>query len=638
MKWIGQHIYDLVSRFRDDVYLEDLTTTRETNVLVVDSTGKVSKSTTLADDLESDVEASIDTLPYLTSFGSAGFTTNIVAGDLTMYNAVNDGNPTLSIGSSATNRFEISVPYNSETQTLCDVDFKTYTTSGTTNDGRFSFFVDEVVKVSINDTSLGTYGTFWANAAGAYISTQNTTASSATEGGNLKLIANDGAAMADDHRLGVIEFRGAEDGSNTLSIGARIQAICRDAWDGSNNDADLEFYTTDGTTESKVLTLDADKLATFTGAVTASGQVSSTTTGHFVATNTTTSSATQGGSLTLISNDGATLADDHRLGGVYFRAAQTDGTLITGASIQAFADALWANDENGSRLEFYVTDGDSSHELALTLDSDLLATFAGAVTVTGALTGTLATASQPNVTGVGTITTGVWNGTAIAAAYMATGTTSAQGALELATTAEADSGTDTARAVTPEGLKSHVDARYSNSIIPFTGQAVMVSSGNWVLPGKGGISNHTWNKDIGVNTETNGTTEAAIPKQWAQAGVRVPFACIVDGISCIIQNTNGNRQATVGLFFARAADGTTAVDWGSGDDTEPILQIHADANNESGSYTTRPSHAEVTGSDIAMAAGDVFYPAIKLTGETGGSGATDGIYATFNVHIKTLLV
>ena len=51
MKWIGQHIYDLISRFRDDVYLEDLTTTTETNVLVVDSNGLVSKSTTLADDI-----------------------------------------------------------------------------------------------------------------------------------------------------------------------------------------------------------------------------------------------------------------------------------------------------------------------------------------------------------------------------------------------------------------------------------------------------------------------------------------------------------------------------------------------------------------------------------------------------------
>ena len=43
MKWIGQHIYDLVSRFRNDVYLEDISTSTETDMLVVDSEGKVGK-------------------------------------------------------------------------------------------------------------------------------------------------------------------------------------------------------------------------------------------------------------------------------------------------------------------------------------------------------------------------------------------------------------------------------------------------------------------------------------------------------------------------------------------------------------------------------------------------------------------
>jgi len=138
MKWIGQHIYDLVSRFRDSVYLEDLTTTTETNVLVVDSNGLVSKSTTLADDLESSIEDNIDTLPNLTSFGAAGATTNIVAGDLTMYNTVNGGNPTISLGSAEEDRLEIKSVYNSGAQTLCDIDFTTYTSSDTAHDGRYN--------------------------------------------------------------------------------------------------------------------------------------------------------------------------------------------------------------------------------------------------------------------------------------------------------------------------------------------------------------------------------------------------------------------------------------------------------------------------------------------------------------------
>ena len=45
MKWVGQHIYNLISRFRDDVYLERLSTTNEKSVLVVDSDGKISKNT-----------------------------------------------------------------------------------------------------------------------------------------------------------------------------------------------------------------------------------------------------------------------------------------------------------------------------------------------------------------------------------------------------------------------------------------------------------------------------------------------------------------------------------------------------------------------------------------------------------------
>tara|TARA_R100001369_G_scaffold78441_1_gene108089 strand:- start:152 stop:1432 length:1281 start_codon:yes stop_codon:yes gene_type:complete len=45
MKFIGQYIQGFISRFRNDVYLEDLSTTTETSVLVVDSSGKVSKST-----------------------------------------------------------------------------------------------------------------------------------------------------------------------------------------------------------------------------------------------------------------------------------------------------------------------------------------------------------------------------------------------------------------------------------------------------------------------------------------------------------------------------------------------------------------------------------------------------------------
>jgi hypothetical protein len=99
------------------------------------------------------------------------------------------------------------------------------------------------------------------------------TTSSATEGGYLRLASNDGAAIEDEHRLGVIEFAGSEDGSNTVEVGAKIEAICDDDWGGSTNDANLVFSTTAGTTISQVLELQStrdvlidSRTATATGA------------------------------------------------------------------------------------------------------------------------------------------------------------------------------------------------------------------------------------------------------------------------------------------------------------------------------------------------------------------------------------
>ena len=56
IKWIGQHIFDLISRFRTTVYLENLETSTETNILVVDSDGKVTKNADAGDDMSFTVE------------------------------------------------------------------------------------------------------------------------------------------------------------------------------------------------------------------------------------------------------------------------------------------------------------------------------------------------------------------------------------------------------------------------------------------------------------------------------------------------------------------------------------------------------------------------------------------------------
>tara|TARA_Y100001973_G_scaffold21070_1_gene31103 strand:- start:1918 stop:5721 length:3804 start_codon:yes stop_codon:yes gene_type:complete len=72
MKWIGQHIWDFISRFRTTVYFENLETSSEENVLVVDSDGKVTKNTTLGGSDLTLTNASDNRI--ITSTGGTGLT------------------------------------------------------------------------------------------------------------------------------------------------------------------------------------------------------------------------------------------------------------------------------------------------------------------------------------------------------------------------------------------------------------------------------------------------------------------------------------------------------------------------------------------------------------------------------------
>tara|TARA_B100001057_G_C22845207_1_gene948739 strand:- start:1160 stop:2650 length:1491 start_codon:yes stop_codon:yes gene_type:complete len=94
---------------------------------------------------------------------------------------------------------------------------------------------------------------------GSSLIVTNTTTSSASQGGFIKLVSNDGSTMASGHRLGVIEFAGAEDSSSTITVGSRIESVCDDDWTALSNPASLHFYTTNGNaTQTSQLTLKSD--------------------------------------------------------------------------------------------------------------------------------------------------------------------------------------------------------------------------------------------------------------------------------------------------------------------------------------------------------------------------------------------
>ena len=75
-------------------------------------------------------------------------------GDMTLYHAANDANPTISLGSSATERLKIEAVYESGAQGLDVVKFVTHTAGGSANDARFAFNVDETFIFNILDNGI----------------------------------------------------------------------------------------------------------------------------------------------------------------------------------------------------------------------------------------------------------------------------------------------------------------------------------------------------------------------------------------------------------------------------------------------------------------------------------------------------
>jgi hypothetical protein len=74
--------------------------------------------------------------------------------DLTLYDAVNDGNPVIAFGSSATERLQITTSYASGGQSLEFVEFDTPTASATADRGEYRFKVDATLVATIDDGGL----------------------------------------------------------------------------------------------------------------------------------------------------------------------------------------------------------------------------------------------------------------------------------------------------------------------------------------------------------------------------------------------------------------------------------------------------------------------------------------------------
>ena len=166
---------------------------------------------------------------------------------------------------------------------------------------------------------------------------------------------------------------------------------------------------------------------------------------------------------------------------------------------------------------------------------------------------------------------------------------------------------------------------YAYQYISFLGNSSVPADGDWEYPSPNGISNHTWNQDGGAGGTSIGDT-IAINRLNENGGIRIPYAGTLVGFTGMGRNASGNRVYSGGLFV-----GTPA--WGSSNGHNASLQAYAAANNEGGSYTSRPSKVEDLSRSYSISAGDVIYPAIR-----GNGSNADTIQISFTIVIKTAIV
>jgi len=131
-----------------------------------------------------------------------------------------------------------------------------------------------------------------------------------------------------------------------------------------------------------------------------------------------------------------------------FIASDGTGHIFDG---QAAGDILYAFSTTVLKNLAKATDGNIL-QLASGLPAWTASPTIGSTSWANANHAHAASNSGGTLTTLGTVTTGVWQGTVVAAAYLPDASSSAQGVAELATTAEIDTGDDTSRVITPKAL------------------------------------------------------------------------------------------------------------------------------------------------------------------------------------------
>jgi len=558
MKWIGQHIYDLASRFRNDVFLEDI------------STGTIASGAHLGLDSNNKIVKAVD---------GGGDLTSIVAGTGLSGTSLTGPIPTLSVDATQAGITGLGTITSGTWQSATAVIASQYLDGDTahlTTDQTFTGnkTFDETIIGSINGSA--------ATVATIDDLAPNTATTQATQPA-IESIGTDG---------------------DTLSILSDTLLM-------SNTSADTPVIKLVNTTNDD-----------------------------------------QAGQLIFekLRADDA-VAQGQNLGEIWFRGQDAAQNTEDYAYIIGEIDVSTSGQESGSlalgvashdgsnRTGFKITGGDTGEvDVNIGLGSGSITTIVGTLTMGSTVAlgnnGKVVVANQSNITGVGTITSGVWNGDVIASAYLDADTAHLAGAQTFTGTKTLNSfkgtagatvtnildedamGSDSATALaTQQSIKAYVDAVKRRATFELAGYAVADGTNYMIADIMSG------NKAPFLHDETSvgaaGTTADNPAAFLRAAGTVMPYA----GTLKIWKGwgaSNGGGTVDVAIFkYTPTADDSTS-------DSLVLVkntQFTAEGNDNLLAFSE-------TSFSVAVAAGDIL-----ITGIKGGTNNKTA-YFTSTVEIE----
>ena len=479
MKWIGQHIYDNISRFRDDVYLEDISTGTIVSGgnLGLDSNNKIVKATEATGDI---------TAVTITTDSGGGSAASDTSGSADFSILGSSG---VGVTNSGTTITATSVPGEIDHDSLLNFASNEHftqaniTTVGTIDTGVWNGTAITASYIAAAQTNITSLGTLTAlnvddiNLNGKVVTitgdTDDTFTITTGAAGATTLATTDAGGTAGNFEI-------AADGNITLDSAAAInlEAVGNIT---SESDGTWKWWKTGNTSDYLQLDIGTHGDATFTtvDAAATAANLKFVVDGYIDAAAAGTYDATadhQG--FRIWNKEDVTIASDVASKPRFILKNTTDdassprilllkrrengsGTLQPGedgdgcgqidflnyddnsptpggkiySTIETFVHDATNNEESGQlKLQVAAHDGDIEDGIVLTggsVDAEVDATIgkgaASVTTVAGTLTmgstaamtnaGLLSVGNQTGITGTGTVTSGVWNGTAVASGY-----------------------------------------------------------------------------------------------------------------------------------------------------------------------------------------------------------------------------